>query len=82
MSLLLLVCVSFSKLWYLFFFNKWQMKKKLISCLENTAPLHGWVSSEGERMEAVWTVYLPNVVITSVRPPFGNLWLLNHRRQQ
>lgn len=53
-----------------FMFYKQLLEQKLISCLKSTNPLQGWVNSVGKRMETVGTVYLSNVVITSVRPSF------------
>lgn len=51
-----------------FMFYKRLLEQKLISCLEISNPLQGWVNSVGKRMETAGTVYLSNVVITSVRP--------------
>lgn len=45
--------------------------QKVITCLESSSPVWGWASSvDGGWWAEEGFVYLSDVVITSVRPPF------------
>lgn len=51
-------------------FYKWLLEQ--LTCLESSSAVQSWLNSVRQRMETVGIVYLSNVGLTSVRPPFEN----------